>query len=532
MVEYDLLSLEGTSIDWSYWDDTYFFAKDRKEDYIENNLMNTTFSSLQLDLMLYYDLNGTLFYGKGYDFHMRQGIDIPQELGVNPAADLLREKRKQGREEDSGIRGIISLPEGLLLVSVTPIMKSDYTGPVAGYLCIGRFLDADQVARIADMTSTNLSMEWAGQAATAWGYFPDDTGNPQRSTTVTISPDGNTITAFAIVDDIGGKPAAVFRVDSQRVTYRIAMESMLLFLYLIAVIGFTSVLLIIVILDKSFLSRLSYLERKLKEIAERQDFSARTRLSGDDELTSLSSGIDHTLEALEEHITAERNARETARIANEKLTLLSKITRHDVLNQITVIRGFAELLRDTLAPDSPAVPFIDRISSASAVIEEQLAFTRQFELGGDHAKPGWFNVRDLARSVVLKMPLSGIEVAIDTGDLEIFSDPLIERILYNLLDNSLSHGEKVTTIRLTFREEEGSGVLVYEDNGVGIPDDQKERIFEQGVGRHLGLGLFLTRGILSVSGITISETGVAGEGARFEMRVPKGSYRFVREGKR
>ena len=526
IVENDLVSLEGTALDWSQWDDTYFFAQDRDGKYIENNLMDKTFTSLQLNLMLYYDLNGTLFYGKGYDYLGFREIEIPQALAVNPAKEILDEIHRNKGGEDARISGIISLPEGLLLISLDPILRSDSTGPVAGYLCIGRYLGDTEVARIARLTSTNLSVLCAADGETAWDIVQESVGRQERSSLVSISADGNTITAITVFEDIYGMPAAVFRVESPRATHRIAMESLLLSLYLIAAIGCTSVLAVIYIIDRSFLSRLSLLEAKMKEIADTQDFSARTRLSGDDEISSLSAGIDHTLDALEEHIKAERAARESARIANEKLKLLSKITRHDILNQITVIRGFADLSRDSLPSDSPAVPFIDRISSASAAIEEQLAFTREYELGGDHAEPAWFNIRDLATGIVRKMPLGEIDVDIDTGDLEIYSDPLLERVIFNIIDNSLSHGEKVTRIRFTFHQEEGSGVLVYEDDGVGIPSHQKNLIFEQGFGRNRGLGLFLTRGILSVTGITISETGVPGEGARFEIRVPKGVYRF------
>lgn len=526
MVENDLVLLEGTALDWSLWDDTYFFAQDREGKYIENYLMDTTFTSLQLNLMLYYDLNGTLFFGKGYDYLESREIEIPQALAVNPATDILEEIHRNGGGEDARIRGIISLPEGLALISVSPILRSDSTGPATGYLCLGRYLDETEVAKIAHLTSTNLSVLCAADPGTEWGFIPEILPTQRGSAILRISPGGNTITSIAVVDDIYGVPAALFRVESPRSTHRIAMESLLLFLYLIAAIGSVSVLAVLYALDQRFLSRLSILENKMREIADRQDFSARTRLSGDDELSSLSARIDHTLDALEEHITAERAARESARIANEKLTLLSKITRHDILNQITVIRGFADLSRDALPADSPAAPFIDRISSASAAIEEQLAFTREYELGGDHAKPAWYNIRDLTMGIVRKMPIGGVEIDVDSGDLEIYSDPLLERVIYNLVDNSLGHGENVTRIRLTFHEEEDSGVLVYEDDGVGIPVHHKDMIFEQGFGRHRGLGLFLTRGILSVTGITIRETGIPGEGSCFEMRVPKGMYRF------
>ena len=60
-------------------------------------------------------------------------------------------------------------------------------------------------------------------------------------------------------------------------------------------------------------------------------------------------------------------------------------------------------------------------------------------------------------------------------------------------------------------------VITFSDDGVGIPDDQKEKVFLQGFGKHTGLGMYLARAILSITGITIKETGECGKGARFEM---------------
>jgi signal transduction histidine kinase len=74
---------------------------------------------------------------------------------------------------------------------------------------------------------------------------------------------------------------------------------------------------------------------------------------------------------------------------------------------------------------------------------------------------------------------------------------------------------------------EGSDlVLVYEDDGVGLSDASRARVFERGMGIHTGFGLFMVREILGMTGITISETGSAGKGVRFEIRVPKGGYRL------
>ena len=72
----------------------------------------------------------------------------------------------------------------------------------------------------------------------------------------------------------------------------------------------------------------------------------------------------------------------------------------------------------------------------------------------------------------------------------------------------------------------GSARIIWEDNGVGVPIDQKQRIFNRGFGSHTGLGLFLVKEVLSITGATIRETGEPGKGARFEIAVPEGKARY------
>lgn len=72
---------------------------------------------------------------------------------------------------------------------------------------------------------------------------------------------------------------------------------------------------------------------------------------------------------------------------------------------------------------------------------------------------------------------------------------------------------------------DGDGVITCEDNGSGVPVDEKDRIFEKGFGRNTGFGLFISREVLGITGITIRETGEPGKGARFEIVVPKGAWR-------
>ncbi|PKL60524.1 MAG: hypothetical protein CVV33_02260 [Methanomicrobiales archaeon HGW-Methanomicrobiales-4] len=111
------------------------------------------------------------------------------------------------------------------------------------------------------------------------------------------------------------------------------------------------------------------------------------------------------------------------------------------------------------------------------------------------------------------------------ADVEIYADPLIGKVIENLIDNSMRHGKKTHHISVTTNEVSGHLTLIYEDDGVGIPDEQKECIFHEGYGKHSGLGLFLIAEILAITGLTIRECGIFGRGVRFEIDIPQGKWR-------
>jgi signal transduction histidine kinase len=146
---------------------------------------------------------------------------------------------------------------------------------------------------------------------------------------------------------------------------------------------------------------------------------------------------------------------------------------------------------------------------------------------GVHA-PVWQNVELMIRNAIATLPAGKVGVIADRPDLEVYADPLVEKVFYNLIDNALRYGGGgMTTIGFSCHETDAGLILACEDDGEGIRGEDKTHLFEQGYGKNTGLGLFLSREILSITGIAIAETSEHGKGARFEMLVPKGAYRFV-----
>ncbi len=229
-----------------------------------------------------------------------------------------------------------------------------------------------------------------------------------------------------------------------------------------------------------------------------------------------------TLTALD--ITTRVMAEDALHMANKKLNLLSSVTRHDILNKIAIVETTLALLRRRdLSPDITGL--LGKIATATKAIQSQIEFTRVYkDLGSAEAR--WQSLPH----IVSGMPVPDtIRFHADLDGIEVYADPLFERVFFNLLDNTLRHGGNVQEIRVSFRESGTGLICTWEDDGVGIPAGEKERIFERGYGKNTGLGLFLAEEILAITGIGISETGEPGTGARFELSIPKGGYRFIKD---
>ncbi|HUK92898.1 MAG TPA: response regulator [Methanomicrobiales archaeon] len=222
----------------------------------------------------------------------------------------------------------------------------------------------------------------------------------------------------------------------------------------------------------------------------------------------------------------DRKTGETAlRQANAKLQLLSGITRHDILNALTALSAYQQLAMDASA-DPLMLTYLEKQDVLTRQIRAIIEFTRLYQKIGV-TEPAWQDLHGILTRIVQQLDTQGVAVVFELEGIEVYADPLLERAFSNLIENAVRHGERVRSIRLGY-EEDGPGLTVTcEDDGIGIAPEEKESIFAQGYGKHSGLGLFLVREILAITGLSIRETGVEGRGARFEITVPRGNYRIL-----
>jgi PAS domain S-box-containing protein len=224
-----------------------------------------------------------------------------------------------------------------------------------------------------------------------------------------------------------------------------------------------------------------------------------------------------------EDVTERRRAADALRTANRQLLLLNGITRHDILNQLNVLAASLGLVESGL--DDPVLAeHLGRAERALETVRRQITFTRDYQSIGAQP-PAWQGVRGVIDRVLSGLDREGVAVETGECDLEVYADRLFEKVVYALIDNAIRHGGTVGTVRFACVPAGEGLVLVCEDDGVGIPSDEKERVFDRAHGRNSGYGLFLAREVLAITGLSIRETGTPGKGARFEILVPHGLFR-------
>ena len=207
---------------------------------------------------------------------------------------------------------------------------------------------------------------------------------------------------------------------------------------------------------------------------------------------------------------------------NKKLNILGSATRHDVLNSLTGLFGYLELA-EVKNKDENVAKFITKAKASAETVKKQIEFTRTYqELGSK--KPSWIDVNDVIRMSYASLNEPRLPLSVDVGELEVYADPMLEKVFFNIMDNTHRHAE-AKEMRISFEDKGDEGILLIEDDGKGVPENEKEFIFKRGYGKNTGFGLYMSREVLEITGIKIVENGEEGKGARFVITIPPHRFR-------
>lgn len=286
----DIIALDMTAFDWATWDETYQFIENVNEDYITNHLSNPNFVNLRLNFMVFLNLSGEVIYEKGFNLDEEQKAPVPAGI-AELAADLF------SQESVDDINGLVLLPEGPVIFGSRPIVTSEGTGPARGTLVVGRLLGHNEVQRLSQRTLMPVE-------AFPYNQFilpPSSLAGGDNSGSSFINRiNTRTITASKVLDDVFGNPSIVLQADMPREIYLAGRNLIRRLIFSFMGIGFLLSAAILIFLEKTVLSRISFLSDGIREIGDSGSLVKRLEVqSQNDELSLLSGNINRMLDELE-----------------------------------------------------------------------------------------------------------------------------------------------------------------------------------------------------------------------------------------
>lgn len=306
----EIISVQDSKTsDWANWDDTYDFIEKKKQEYIKKNLTDKAFSELKINLMLFIDHHGRVVHGKAFNLGNQREMTVPQGIQKYLSRDSLILRNS---DPASGYAGIVLLPEGPMIITSRPIMTSEGKEPVRGTLIFGRYLDDVEMQKMTEEGHYALSLHRIDE-----GQLPDDVTSVlpllSKQDHVHVKPTGSdTVGAYAMLEDVEGNPALVLKLSFARDIYKKGQETVRYFIFLMVGAGLIFGIVVISILEKQVLSRLSRLSKQVREIGVSGDLSRQISLKGKDELSHLSDEMNRMLEELKKSGENYRNLFENA----------------------------------------------------------------------------------------------------------------------------------------------------------------------------------------------------------------------------
>jgi len=280
--------------DWSGWDDTYRFVQDGNQAYLDSNLLDATFQTLQLSAMIFVDTSRRLVYAKAFD--LDAGKAIPMSSGLLAFVRGADCPLFSGK----GASGLLNLPEGPVMVCSQPILTSERKGPMKGHLIFVRKLGQSAMGELRGMTNTKLSLRPPSRDDLS-RIRQDTIRLPSGERALTKALDEQHMEVDILLRDLDGRDSLVLAIPVRRTIHMQGLASRRLLDLSLALVGIAFCVLSFLVTERLFVRRLNRLQGELEGIRSRTDLSRRMTVTGRDEMSAFASAVNELLDGLQRH---------------------------------------------------------------------------------------------------------------------------------------------------------------------------------------------------------------------------------------
>ncbi len=566
-IDAELENLAAVTADWAPWDDIYEYVSGRSPGFEKSNLVRPTLANLGLDMMAVYTQDSELMWSQLLIEAEEHDI---AELGIlGPANAAFRLLAQHAGESDKTL-GIVRTSLGPMLISSQPILRSDYTGPIAGAVVMAQFMNNAHLARLRERTEVDI--EW---------FYVDETGRhgPQidpnliRENGIKIDASESAISSYTVLGDIFGNPVLVLGADTPRDITSLGEQTVTAAMLFLLSAGVLSAIVMWILLRKTILTPIESLTDHMNAIRKSGDLSANLNLDTGDEVGSLAAQFDK--------LTSEVHDARKALLAQSfkagKADTAAEVL-HNIRNAMTpMINGIDRLkkafkatdglrigeatkqLMDPKCEPEKAAKFaqyinasFEHIKSVNADASEDMNIvmsqSRQIKaILTDQEK--FANVAPIAEDIVIdevvgeaahvipKEAKSSISIDLDddlnryrvlahrTGLLQILGNLILNA--YESIERGQQSDGRISLSAIdTVIDDQAMVRLTVRDNGSGFSEDVCNRIFRRGFtskreGDTSGLGLhWCANAVSSMGGRISAESPGAGQGAEFHVLLP------------
>lgn len=502
----ELTDLSSRTGDYSGWDDTYNFVENSNQNYIDTNLVDSTFENLRVDVMVFINTSGSVVYSKAFDQQNGIATAVPPDL-----LNLVTTKQCLWNFSDVNgeITGLVSLDEAPMLISSKPILTSQYEGPIQGALLMGRWLNSEEISYISDTTHLPLTISYSKN--------PSNTEFQTASTSLSeeepflVRPiNGTEVAGYSLLPDIFGEPFLIFKVNMPRDIYQQGQTSTTYFTLASVSMGTILAAVLFIVIQKSMLSQVDRLTGEVRDLGKEKGIEEHLSWKRTDELSILADAIDsmmdQRLKAIEE---------------------LAAMVGHDLRNPLTGIAGAVYYLKKKTNPEPGSrleemFGVIDKdIEYANKIVNDLFEYSRKIHL----------NLTDASLKTVLKESLALVNIPSNIHVTEATEDGLtarvdadkLKRVFVNILKNSVEAMPTGGNLTIKAKKAKDRVKITFSDTGPGIPKETLEKLFVPlftTKAKGMGLGLAICRRIVEAHGGTITAESTVGKETTFTVTIP------------
>ena len=290
----DLDEMSNIAKDYACWDDAYEFIETNNSRFVQSNLLDQTFSNLDIDLIFFFNSDQDVVFGKSVCLD-NDCPPLPQETAVQA---LLSYNTLFNNNVDESEQGLGLIENSPMLIVSHPILTSAHDGPVRGNLIMGRYLHTSELSKLSEASGFPISLALFGQLPPTPDFYVAHEHLSQILPIFTQPLNDTRMAGYFLVNDLNGIPSVTLRADDNRLAFIQGKESMALTSILFVAIGVTFFAMTFFMIDRQVLSRLSLLSRNVANMGSGDHSSLQVNLKGDDEITTLAKNINGMLDVI------------------------------------------------------------------------------------------------------------------------------------------------------------------------------------------------------------------------------------------